>query len=157
MRNPVSFSASGTFGITNRAKGSNRCCIAFKAEACNKAEPLEETITGSTTNGILFLSPKKSATHSTAPTANNMPVLAALGVNALNTASSCFWIMAGLMGSSATTAFGFCAVIAHTTLAPCTPKPAKVRKSAGIPAPPPESLPAIVNATGRVFKGTREF
>ena len=42
----------------------------------------------------------------------------------------------------------FCAVTAVTTLVPNTPRAAKVFRSAWSPAPPPESEPAIVMATG---------
>ena len=38
-------------------------------------------------------------------------------------------------------------------LEPCTPSAAKVRRSAWIPAPPDESLPAIVNARGTRGRG----
>src|SRR4029077_6807582 len=42
----------------------------------------------------------------------------------------------------------FCAVSAVMTVAPKTPFAAKDFRSAWIPAPPPESDPAIVSATG---------
>ena len=44
----------------------------------------------------------------------------------------------------------FCAVTAVTTLAANAPVASIVFRSACIPAPPPESLPATVSATGRV-------
>ena len=42
----------------------------------------------------------------------------------------------------------FCAVSATIAEAPCTPQRANAFRSAWIPAPPPESEPAIVSATG---------
>ena len=42
----------------------------------------------------------------------------------------------------------FCAVIAVIADVPWTPSTANVLRSAWIPAPPPESEPAIVSATG---------
>ncbi len=57
----------------------------------------------------------------------------------------------------AATAAAKAAVTAATTETPRTPNAANTRKSACNPAPPQESLPAIVNATGCCFEGTREF
>src|SRR6185437_10814488 len=48
----------------------------------------------------------------------------------------------------ASTRRGFCAVSHVTALVPWTPSAAKVFKSAWMPAPPPLSEPAMVNATG---------
>ena len=45
---------------------------------------------------------------------------------------------------------GFWAVMQVMALVPCTPRAAKVFKSAWIPAPPPLSEPAIVSATGKI-------
>ena len=45
----------------------------------------------------------------------------------------------------------FCTVTAHTARQPCTPQVANVRRSAAMPAPPPESVPAIVMAFGGVI------
>lgn len=42
----------------------------------------------------------------------------------------------------------FCTVTAVTALAPNTPRAAKVFRSAWMPAPPPESEPAIVSTRG---------
>src|SRR5690606_27907470 len=43
----------------------------------------------------------------------------------------------------------FCAVMAVSALVPKTPSAANVFRSAWMPAPPPESEPAMVRATGR--------
>jgi hypothetical protein len=42
----------------------------------------------------------------------------------------------------------FCAVIAVIAVVPCTPHRAKALRSAWIPAPPPESDPAMESTTG---------
>ena len=44
----------------------------------------------------------------------------------------------------------FCTVTAVTATQPCTPQAAKVRRSAATPAPPPESVPAMVITRGGV-------
>ncbi len=44
----------------------------------------------------------------------------------------------------------FCTVTAVTATQPCTPQAANVRRSAATPAPPPESVPAIVSTRGGV-------
>ena len=53
------------------------------------------------------------------------------------------------MGATAVTARVFWAVTAVTAVTPCTPCAANVLRSACRPAPPPESLPAMVTAVGR--------
>ena len=42
----------------------------------------------------------------------------------------------------------FCAVMAVMAQVPCTPQRAKAFRSAWMPAPPPESEPAMVSAVG---------
>ena len=65
-----------------------------------------------------------------------------------NTASS--WASTKLAGSSwtAATPSVFCAVSATIALVPKQPAAANAFKSAWIPAPPPESEPAIVKQRG---------
>ena len=57
-------------------------------------------------------------------------------------------IIAGDTASTAVTATVFCAVMAVIAVVPCTPARAKAFRSAWIPAPPPESEPAIDRQTG---------
>jgi len=64
------------------------------------------------------------------------------------TARTCATIIAGDTGSTATTVRVFCAVIAVIAVVPCTPARANAFRSAWIPAPPPESEPAIDRHTG---------
>ncbi len=56
--------------------------------------------------------------------------------------------MSGLTGSTRVTATVFWAVIAVIAVVPWTPARAKAFRSAWMPAPPPESEPAIVRHTG---------
>ena len=62
------------------------------------------------------------------------------------TASICCRMSAGETSSNEVTPCVFCAVIAVMALVPYTPCAANVLRSAWIPAPAPESLPAIVRA-----------
>jgi hypothetical protein len=66
-------------------------------------------------------------------------------------------MISGSTGATADTATVFCTVIAVIAVVPCTPARAKAFRSAWIPAPPPESEPAIESATGtrRVFMRPR--
>ena len=57
------------------------------------------------------------------------------------------------MASQSLTPSVFCAVTAVIADAPYTPIAAKVLRSAWMPAPPPESLPAIVSARGAGLLG----
>ena len=56
--------------------------------------------------------------------------------------------MAGEIASTASTPTVFCAVIAVIAVVPWTPWRANALRSAWIPAPPPESEPAIDRHTG---------
>ncbi len=75
-----------------------------------------------------------------------MPVFAACTGMSDRTASS--WARTSLAGSGKieSTPTVFCAVTHVITLHPWTPTAANDFRSAWIPAPPPESLPAIVRA-----------
>ena len=63
------------------------------------------------------------------------------------TASTCATTIAGSSATQAQTPTEFWAVIAVRAVVPWTPWAANVRRSAWIPAPPPESEPATVSAT----------
>ena len=81
-----------------------------------------------------------------------MPVLTASAPMSVTIASICDRISE--VGSSRTSVTPpvFCAVIAVMAEVPYTPMAAKVFRSACIPAPPPESDPAIVIARGVFFE-----
>ena len=80
----------------------------------------------------------------------SMPVLAACIPMSLATAS--IWPAMTSTGISwkPLTPIEFCTVTAVTATQPCTPSNANVRMSAWMPAPPPESEPAIVITRGGV-------
>lgn len=81
------------------------------------------------------------------PEVASIPVLAARTSMSDSTASSCAATIAGEIAKKSRTPRVFCAVTAVTTSVPNTPRAQKVRRSAARPAPPPESLPAMVRAT----------
>ena len=66
------------------------------------------------------------------------------------TASICPATTSGGTVCTPVTPIEFCTVTAVTATQPCTPLAANVRRSAATPAPPPESVPAIVSARGGV-------
>ncbi len=78
----------------------------------------------------------------------SIPIFTASTPRSSTTARTCSTIMSGLTGSTRVTATVFWAVIAVIAVVPCTPARAKAFRSAWIPAPPPESEPAIVRQTG---------
>src|SRR6266545_4840825 len=82
-----------------------------------------------------------------------MPVFAARTSKSSTTARSCFRTSPTGSGKIESTERVFCAVTHVITDVPCTPTEANDLRSAWIPAPPPESLPAIVRAvrTGRAM------
>ena len=83
-----------------------------------------------------------------------MPVFTASGKISVNTQSSCSARNSGVDSRMSVTPVVFCAVSAVIALIAYTPWAVIVLMSACIPAPPLESLPAIVNA---VFINTSPF
>ena len=77
-----------------------------------------------------------------------MPTFTAATRMSETTARTCARIVAGGTGWISLTPSVFCAVTAVIALVPCTPQRANAFRSAWMPAPPPESDPAIVSATG---------
>ena len=63
-------------------------------------------------------------------------------------------MISGATAATARTATVFCTVIAVIAVVPCTPARANALRSAWIPAPPPESEPAIESTTGTRRRGT---
>ncbi len=80
-----------------------------------------------------------------------MPVFAALTWMSLRTTSICLSTIRDGTGSISYTPLVFWAVMAVTAQVPKTLNAANVLRSASIPAPPPLSDPAIVNAQGISF------
>ena len=73
-----------------------------------------------------------------------MPVLTARTSKSSSTARHWASTMSDSVVATEKTPSVFWAVKAVIAVVPCTPKAAKVRRSAWIPAPPPESEPAML-------------
>src|SRR5437016_3142783 len=76
----------------------------------------------------------------------SMPVLTASAPMSSSTASICCATSSAATAWTVCTPRVFCAVMAVMTLAPYTSKAANALRSAWMPAPPPESEPAMVSA-----------
>ena len=81
----------------------------------------------------------------------SIPVLTASSPMSPATVSICAATVSGGIVCTPVTPTEFCTVTAVTATQPCTPQAANVRRSAATPAPPPESVPAIVIARGGVW------
>ena len=103
-------------------------------------------MTGSTTSGRQPFSRIALATSRTMDASASMPVLSAAGGRSSASAVSCAAIIASGTVSTARTPRVFCAVSATMTDVPNTPNCWNVLRSAWMPAPPPESEPAMVRA-----------
>ena len=148
-----STSASGRLGVMIAARGSSFVRSASTASSRSSLAPPLATITGSTTSRVIPWSLMAFATASMISADESMPVLAARTSRSLTTASICARMRS--VGSSRiwVTSTVFCAVIAVMAEVPCTPSAANVFRSAWMPAPPPESDPAMVRATGSFMLG----
>ena len=149
-RRPRSTRASGTLGVTTVARGSESSTSAACASSSSSRAPDSATMTGSTTTGVPAAS--RSSASATARDGRALPSMPIL------TASTPMSVdhRAHLRddhrrrdrldrGRRATV---FCAVIAVIAVMPWTPQRAKAFRSAWMPAPPPESEPAIDRHTG---------
>ena len=104
-------------------------------------------MTGSTTSGS-GCSSSQSATVSMIAREKSIPVFAASIPMSPATASSCARTNHGGTSWTAVTSRVFCAVSATIADMPWAPAAANAFRSAWIPAPPPESEPAIVMQRG---------
>jgi len=105
-------------------------------------------MTGSTTSFSTRRGDSASATVSMMPALASMPHLAASTPKSSSTDSICRATKEGERHSTACTPTEFCAVTAVMADMPNTRYAENVFRSAWMPAPPPESLPAIVKALG---------
>src|SRR3954447_10761412 len=141
--------ASGTFGVATAARGRMSSTSASRASGARRTAPDSATITGSTTSGVSgSASSRARATASTVGASLSMPSLIARGGRSSRIARTCASMISGGTGWTAVTPTVFCAVIAVMALVPWTPQAAKALRSAWMPAPPPESEPAMVRQTG---------
>eukprot|EP00967_Tisochrysis_lutea_P126412 scaffold213643_cov31-Tisochrysis_lutea.AAC.2 len=149
MRRPSSASASGMLGVTSRQRGSNRSRIRRTPSASTSGVPLEETMTGSQTTASHGERSRYSTTSRTTWAEPSMPILMAWARMSSSSARSDSRTLSALGSSTCRTPREFCAVSAVSTAHPCTPSEWNASKSAWMPAPPPESEPAMVQASGR--------
>ena len=103
-------------------------------------------MTGSTTMCFAPYSFNFAAIVSISSAEDTMPILTASGKMSVNTASSCSARKCGVESKMSVTPVVFWAVRAVTAHRAKTPLAVMVLMSAWIPAPPLESLPAMVNA-----------
>jgi hypothetical protein len=78
----------------------------------------------------------------------SIPILTASTPMSCATARTCARISSGETASTAVTPTVFCAVMAVTAVMPWTPQAANALRSAWMPAPPPESEPAMDSTHG---------
>jgi hypothetical protein len=140
------------------ASGNSRVRIAPSASASMSGSPCLLTATGSRTTGTpAGRVASRSATSSHVPAVPSMPILTASTPMSSTTLRN--WAATASAGRLQTpwTPTEFCAVTAVMTLMPCTPWASMVLRSAWIPAPPPESEPAMVStrAVGKLVIGAR--
>ena len=137
------------FGVTTVARGMRRVLSASTASSRSSLAPPFATMTGSTTSGVMPCSVIFSATVSMISAPESMPVLTASAPMSEMTASICDRIIEPGMSTTSVTVCVFWEVMAVRTDVPYTHMAAKVFRSACMPAPPPESDPAIVIAFAR--------
>ena len=117
--------------------------------------PLEETSTGSTTR-LPAAGGRQPGHRGDVAGVASMPVLTAAGGRSPRTASTWATTKSGSTATTPSTAAGVLRGDGGHRAVPYTPWAAKVRRSACIPAPPPESEPAMVSATmGVTADGSR--
>ena len=143
---PESISASGMLGVTTSARGRSAALSVPMASSRRSFAPLVATMTGSTTTCRAPYSRSFAAMSSMSPAEETMPTFTASGLMSVNTASSSAAKNSGVASRMSVTPVVFWAVRAVTALIAKTPFMVMVLMSAWIPAPPLESLPAIVNA-----------
>ena len=150
---PSSTLASRRLGVATAAAGSSSSRYACTAPSSVRRRPVEATKTGSTTSAGRLLA--SAATSLTISSLYRTPVLAPETVMSSMTASICARTKAAGKTWTAFTCAVFWAVTQVIAVVPNTPRAAKVLRSAWIPAPPPESEPAMVSATGGVIAEPR--
>src|SRR5438093_5976077 len=145
---PASAAASGRFGVTTYASGRISRVRASRASACNSGSPDFAIITGSTTIFPGAWARSLSATLPMIADVDSMPIFTASAPKSDSTASICRATKSGGRFRTPCTPREFWAVMAVRTDIPNTENAENVLRSAWMPAPPPESDPAMVSAFG---------
>ena len=143
---PESTSASGIFGVITVARGNNLVFNVPIASSLMSFAPLVATITGSTTIFFAWYAVSLSAIVSIRALEETIPVFTASGYISVKIRSSSSAKNSGVTSIMSVTPVVFWAVSAVIALMAYTPLAVIVLISAWMPAPPLESLPAIVNA-----------
>ena len=138
------------------ARGNSSERKASRASSASSWSPCIDAATGSTTNGVGPSAPIPTRSQASAiarmiAEVASMPVFAASSPMSVATASICAATVSGGSVCTPVTPTVFCTVTAVTARQPCTPHAVSARRSAATPAPPPESVPAIVMTRGGVF------
>ena len=152
--------ASWRFGVTTSASGSTASTSAARAAGWSSASPDFAIITGSRTIRSWRYARRRSATAPTIGAVESMPSFTASAPKSSSTESICRATNSGGRSNTPWTPREFWAVTAVSTDMPKTRKAEKVLRSAWMPAPPPESDPAMVSALGtsmdtKVYSVTR--
>ena len=122
---------------------------AWRASGARRTAPDSATITGSRTIGVLSgRYVRASATASIVARSPSIPILTASTPMSSATARTWAMMISGGIGWMAVTPMVFCAVIAVIAVMPWTPHAANALRSAWMPAPAPESDPAIDSTLG---------
>src|SRR5262249_14862163 len=121
---------------------------AARASGSRSGAPDLAIITGSTTTGTSGVARSRPATAAMMGAVDNIPILTASASKSERTASHCSTTNSGGRFKTPVTPTEFWAVTAVITDMPNTRKAENVLRSAWMPAPPPESDPAMVSALG---------
>src|SRR5712692_7426630 len=147
----ASAAASWRFGVTTSASGSASAMSAARASGWSSGSPDLAIITGSSTRGRRPCADSRSATARMIGAVESMPIFTASAPMSESTASICWATNSGGTLNTPCTPTEFWAVSAVSTEVPKTRNAENVLRSAWMPAPPPESDPAIVSAVGTVI------
>src|SRR5688572_5095153 len=141
--------ASGTFVVITVIRGNSSSTIAARAGSSSSTAPDSATITGSRTTGVSGSS--SSSARRTARTVSAVPSMPIFTASTpMSSATALTWATMKSPGTGwmPVTATVFWAVSATMAVMPWTPQRANAFRSAWMPAPPPESDPAIDSTAG---------
>ena len=139
--------ASCRFGVTTVARGSS-ATSASRASGSSSGAPLSATITGSSTTGALGDEVERLAHRLDRLHRAEHADLDRVHPDVLGDRPDLPTIASGGIGVTPSTATVFCHVTAVIAVIPWTPQRANAFRSAWMPAPPPESEPAIESTRG---------
>src|SRR3989442_6601281 len=148
---PASTLASWRFGVTTVASGSISLTSAARASGSSSGSPDLAIITGSSTIWCCPYALRRLATSAMIGAVESMPIFTASAPKSESTEWICVPMNSGGRLKTPWTPTEFWAVTAVITLIPKTRNAEKVLRSAWMPAPPPESEPAMVRAFGMLI------